>query len=280
MEKIDADIFLDIKNLTIDIIKKLFITRKDVNITDEEIFLFLQICKTKKLNPILKQIYLIPYKGRYTACISIDGYRSIGVATGEYEGQTTPLFCGPDGVWKEIWSESRPPFAAKVGIYRKGFREPLYKIAEWGMYGKAEGLWKSGGRAHMLAKCAECLCWRAAFPEELAGTFSREELDASDEPSGTHNTSNGAQTAEADSDSFSASDIEADIKKKTQIRDAVNAFLKARSDYQIASLDKDKKIQLRDFICEEVEKTQDNRNLSVKIQEALYIAKKEFGLAL
>jgi phage recombination protein Bet len=156
--------------------------------TDDELALFTQVCLQQNLDPIKKQIYFMKiFDGNlkrevFTPAVSIDGLRSKAEETGLYAGQTVPLFCGRDGIWKEIWFDKEPPVACKVGIYRKDFKEPLYVVGMWDAFAKKK---KEGGYTKfwaemgplMLAKCTEALGLRKAFPAKLSGLYTSEELD-------------------------------------------------------------------------------------------------------
>lgn len=159
--------------------------------TEDEFKFFLAVCGRTGLDPFTKQIYLVKrwdsQAGKDVMAIQtgIDGYRLIAQRSAEYQGQVGPWWCGPDGAWREIWTAAEPPFAAKVGIWRKGFREPLYSTARWDAYvqtkkdGKPNRFWTMMG-PEQLAKCAEALVLRKAFPNELSGLYTREEMGQAD----------------------------------------------------------------------------------------------------
>jgi len=152
--------------------------------TNDELSLFLNQCKRTGLDPFARQIYFIKNArdGKVQIQVSIDGFRAIAQRSGEYEGQTPAQWCGKDGVWKEVWNTTENPVASRVGVYRKGFREPLYAVAHWAEYYGQPGYMQKKMGAHMLAKVAESLALRKAFPNEMGGLYTREEMVAEDEP--------------------------------------------------------------------------------------------------
>ena len=160
------------------------------NATDDELALFIQTCKRMRLDPFARQIFLVKRYDRElgrnvaTTQVSVDGYRLVAERTGEYRGQTPPEWCGPDEVWKQVWLDAKnPPVAARCGVYREGFREPLYRVALFRSYvqrtkeGAPTFMWRTYAE-QMLHKCAESLALRAAFPNELSGVYTLEELPA------------------------------------------------------------------------------------------------------
>ena len=148
--------------------------------SDNELALFGYVCARTGLDPFAKQIYAIKRGGRLVIQTGIDGFRVIAQRSGEYQGQTTAQWCGADGKWLDVWTSDEPPVAARVGVWRNGFREPLYGVALYSEYvqevnGKPNDRW-GHAPAGQLAKCAEALALRKGFPQELSGVYSQDEM--------------------------------------------------------------------------------------------------------
>jgi phage recombination protein Bet len=155
--------------------------------TNDELELFLAQCRRTGLDPFARQIYSISRwdaaagAAKRTTQVSIDGMRLVAERTGRYRGQLGPLWCGADGVWVEVWLAEDPPAAAKVGICHRDFPEPLWstvthrEFAQTRKDGHPTAMW-ARMPAHMLAKCAESNGLRKAFPHELSGLHTAEEM--------------------------------------------------------------------------------------------------------
>ncbi len=139
--------------------------------------------KSRGLDPVRKQIHFVKRydKARgadvWSSQVSIDGFRAIAQDTRLYDGQGEPEY--------EI-DKNGGVLSVKVAVYRKDITRPFYGFARWSEFvqttsgGSVSHMW-SKMPFHMLAKCAEALALRKAFPEKLAGLYTPDEM-GNDEP--------------------------------------------------------------------------------------------------
>ncbi len=148
----------------------------------DELALFLEVCRSTGLNPLMRQIYAIKRKSgddsRMTIQTGIDGYRLLAARTGALAGIDDAEFDTETG---------EHPATARVTVYRlvAGQRMPFSATARWREYaalgrdGKPVALWAKMPWL-MLGKCAEALALRRAFPAELSGVYTAEEMEQAD----------------------------------------------------------------------------------------------------
>lgn len=158
-----------------------------------DLAVFLHQCQRTGLDPFARQVYMIgrnsqnprtkQWETKYTIQTGIDGYRLIARRAAdkarEAIGYRDTQWCGPDGKWVDVWLSEEPPAAAKVTVVRNGQDFPA--IALWREYvqtnkdGTPNTMWSRMG-ANQLAKCAEALALRKAFPQDLSGIYTTEEM--------------------------------------------------------------------------------------------------------
>jgi phage recombination protein Bet len=142
--------------------------------TNDEMEMFLGQCQRTGLDPFAKQIYLVKRQNKMCIQTGIDGFRLIAERSGQYAGNDDPVFDDEDS-----------PKKATVTVHKiiNGIRCPFTASARWSQYypGDAQGfMWKKMPHV-MLGKCAEALALRKAFPQELSGLYTTEEMSQADE---------------------------------------------------------------------------------------------------
>lgn len=147
------------------------------NANDNELKLFLYQAQRTGLDPLNRQIYCIHRGGKMTVQTSIDGFRVIAERSGDYAGQDEPIFNEIDG--KVI--------SCKVTVYRfKGeIRYPAaVGVAYMSEYNAGGPMWAKMPHT-MISKCAEAVALRKAYPQDLSGLYTNDEMNQADlkEPS-------------------------------------------------------------------------------------------------
>lgn len=138
----------------------------------DEIKIFGHVCKHTKLDPFLKQIYPVIRGGKMTIQTAIDGYRAIAERTGRYSPGREPTF---------RYDSNNNPICATAYVKKMtpdGTWHEVAATAYFNEYNPGNGpFWKKMPHT-MIAKCAEALALRKAFPAELSGLYTADEMDA------------------------------------------------------------------------------------------------------
>lgn len=168
---------------------KLIKTQIAKDCSDDELKLFLYQCKRTGLDPLTRQIYAIKRAGRMTIQCSIDGFRVIAERSGSYAGQDEP-------VWQD--DEKGNPIKCSVSVYKFSPAGQRYCAAvgvahfkEY--YPNPINLQKSMPHV-MIAKVAEALALRKAFPQDLSGLYTGDEMNQAEPFNGNSGEINDVPT--------------------------------------------------------------------------------------
>lgn len=149
------------------------------NATDDEFKIFCYAVNRTGLDPFMKQIHAVKRWNNKTGRedmsiqVGIDGYRLIADRTGNYAGSDDTLF-----------DNDKKPKKATVTVYKmvQGHRCAFTATARWSEYypGDKQGFMWNKMPCVMLGKVAEALALRKAFPAELSGIYTNEEMEQAD----------------------------------------------------------------------------------------------------
>ena len=144
------------------------------NVNKDEFDYFLAVARHLGLDPLRRQIYCVKRGQRAVVQTGIDGYRAIASRTGMLAGIDDAEYGPEDDKGHPAW--------ARVTVYRlvKGHRYAFTATARWKEYKPdASPMWDRMPFL-MLAKCAEALALRKAFPAELSGIYTDAEMEQAD----------------------------------------------------------------------------------------------------
>lgn len=150
--------------------------------TNDELELFIHACNRMNLDPFMRQIHAVKRwsdgKEVMTIQTGIDGYRLIAERTGKYLPGKECTFAYKDN----------KVFSATAFVKKLGSDSQWHEIGHtvyWDEYvgkkkdGSPTGMWRDKPHV-MLGKCAEAGVLRKAFPAELSGVYTKEEMEQAD----------------------------------------------------------------------------------------------------
>lgn len=148
--------------------------------TDDELKLFLWVAKRHRLDPFTRQLHIVKRfdsatnQNVATIQVGIDGYRQMASRYQDF-GSVSEAEYGPMSEINRI----QVPEWARVKVLKKGMTEPSVGVAYWREYApdladKKAFMWRKMPR-HMLAKCAEAIALRKAYPD-LADIYTDDEM--------------------------------------------------------------------------------------------------------
>ena len=149
--------------------------------TPDELTLFANVCKRTGLSPEMKQIYPVPRwdsklgKNVFSFQTSIDGFRLIAERTGRY---------APGRQADYIYNDKNEVISATAYVKKCTLDGTWHEVAVTAFYDEYVQKTKDGHATQfwdrmphvMLAKCAESLALRKAFPAGLSGLYTQEEM--------------------------------------------------------------------------------------------------------
>jgi phage recombination protein Bet len=144
---------------------------KDVvakNATDDELKLFLYRCKNLGLDPLKPgQIHFIKYgNSPGTIVVGIEGFRSRASTTGKLTGIKRGILRDDKGKCTGAWAE----------VFRSDWKEPAHEEVSLSEYNTGKSNWARMPET-MIKKVAEAAALRMAFPDQLGGVYTNEEMD-------------------------------------------------------------------------------------------------------
>lgn len=141
--------------------------------TDDEFKLFIHRCETMGLDPLKSgQIHFVKYgNSPGTIVVGIDGFRTKAANTGKHKGTKRGVIRSKDGVCIGAWCE----------VYRSDWTECAREEVSLNEYNTGKAMWSKMPET-MIKKVAEVAALRMAFPDELGGLYSDDEMSQAEHP--------------------------------------------------------------------------------------------------
>ena len=164
-------------------------------VSDEEFQIFIMACNKTQLDPFMRQIYAVKRKSKkpdgswgetMTIQTGIDGYRLIAERTGCYAPGPEPTYS----------YDSDGNLLSATSYIKKQTKDGTWHIVSASAYvdeymqtyfdkgsgsKQPTGMWVNMPRT-MLSKCAEAQALRKAFPAEMSGVYTKEEMQQAEVP--------------------------------------------------------------------------------------------------
>lgn len=168
--------------LTADTVKN-YLVSGNGNVTDQEVLMFIELCKAQHLNPFIREAYLIKF-GSSPANIVVgkDVFIKRAYRNPNYEGMRAGIVVATkDGDIKEREGSLKAPGEELIGgwceVYVKDKKHPIKSIVSLEEYSKSQATWKQMPMV-MIRKCAIVTALREAFPEDLQGMYDASEISS------------------------------------------------------------------------------------------------------
>lgn len=168
------------QTLTADTVKN-YLVSGNGTVTDQECMLFMELCKAQKLNPFIREAYLIKF-GSSPANIVVgkDVFVKRAYRNPAYEGMRAGIVTvDKNGNTHEREGSLKLPGETLIGgwceVYVKDMKHPIKSLVSLEEYSKAQSTWKTMPMV-MIRKVAIVTALREAFPEDLAGMYDASEM--------------------------------------------------------------------------------------------------------
>lgn len=148
-----------------------------------DLAVFFHQSKRTGLDPFARQLYMIERKGRWGIQTSIDGFRVIADRSCATRGWVRSE---EDTIWYDQSGAAhtepiKSPAAARYTcvVLTANGQARFSAVARFDEYAAGGPMW-TRMPALMIAKCAEALALRKAFPQDLSGLYTDDEMSQAD----------------------------------------------------------------------------------------------------
>ena len=166
-------------------VKNFLVTGDADKVTDKELKLFLELCKAQKLNPFLREAYLIKFGNDANIITGKDVFLKRAKANESFRGFKAGIIVQNEkGIEKREGTFYLKGQENLVGgwasIYIKDWDVPFDHTVALSEFNKGTATWKNMP-AIMIRKVALVQALREAFPDDLSQLYAAEEMGVNEE---------------------------------------------------------------------------------------------------
>lgn len=166
---------------------KNYLTRGNDTVTDQEVVMFINLCKYQKLNPFLNEAYLVKFKGAPAQIItSKEAYMKKAERNPNFDGMKAGIIIERSGEILEVEGCFALTQDKLLGgwceVYKKDRKFPYSVKINLEEYNKGQSTWNKMPKT-MIRKTAIVQALREAFPEDLGALYTEEEANLQVVPS-------------------------------------------------------------------------------------------------
>jgi phage recombination protein Bet len=161
-----------------------FLTKGGGNVSDQDLTLFISMCKFNQLNPFLNEAYLVKYgTSPASMIVSKEALLKRAEACDNYDGIQAGVIVMREGQAVELEGCFYLPTDTLVGgwakVYRTDKKFPYVSKVRMQEYDKGQSTWKEKPST-MIRKVAEVQALREAFPTQLGAMYTADEQGIKD----------------------------------------------------------------------------------------------------
>lgn len=163
-----------------------YLVRGNGDVSDQELVMFMNLCKFQKLNPFLNEAYLIKFGSQPAQIIvSKEAFMKRAENHPKYEGFEAGIIVERKGELVEVEGAVKLSEDKLIGgwakIYRTDRKKPITTRISLDEFSKGQATWKAMP-LNMIRKSAIVNAQREAFPDTLGALYTEDDALSQTEP--------------------------------------------------------------------------------------------------
>lgn len=157
-----------------------FLVRGNKDVNDQEIMMFLSLCKYQKLNPFLNEAYIVKFGNDAQIITGKEAFMKRAESHEQYRGFKAGIIVERNNEIVEIEGSVKLSKDILIGgwaeVYRDDREQPIKSRISFDEFNKSQSTWKQMPMV-MIRKTAIVNALREAFPESLGAMYTPEEAE-------------------------------------------------------------------------------------------------------